>query len=290
MMSSHILVSDPSNLSTRFSNKDRLGYDGDSEFGDADYDISDLIEHSLARADEEDLVHTEKVAFGILSPYLHRIPPREADLIRLYYQNEMKQEQIAKLFRITQAAVSYRLQRGKRRIQFLRTIPTLELDQFELELGPKFSDQDREILWRMYETTCQSEIAKQMRLTQGRVRHRFFRALQRIRELITDEVKEKKAEIQARIKKLAESYIRQNTKKVANGTSVYLGPSSEELVNGYMVSPSAQSELDEKAKSSKYAKYWTVFYAISDKHFNILHEVSLPQFRNRSDAEILPCD
>jgi DNA-directed RNA polymerase specialized sigma24 family protein len=263
-MSSHILVSDPTNLSTRFSNKDRLGYDGDSEFGDPDFELGDLVKNSLARAEEEDLVQADRIDFQILKPYLHRIPIREADLITLYYKNEMKQEQIAKLFRITQAAVSYRLQRGKRRIQFLRTIPVLDREEFELELGPKFSDQDREILWRMYETTCQSEIAKQMKLTQGRVRHRFFRSLQRINDLIKEEAKERYAQ-------MAHEHRRQ-------GRLIHESD------------PDVQAELSECAKQSKYAKYYTVFYAISDKHFNILHEVSLPQFRNRSDAEIIPCE
>lgn len=262
-MSSHILVSDPSNISTRFSNQDRLGYDGTAEFGDSDFELGDLIEQSLARAAEEDLVQATRIDFKVLQPFLHRIPVREADLIELYYKNEMKQEQIAKLFGITQAAVSYRLQRGKRRIQFLRTIPVLDPDEFQLELGPRFTDQDREILWRMYETTCQSEIAKQMSLTQGRVRHRFFRALQRIKDLIAEETKE-------RLAQLAHEYKRRGL------------PFSD-------TDPEIQAELSECAKRSKYGKYWTVFFAISDKHFNILHEVSLPQFRDRSNAELISC-
>jgi DNA-directed RNA polymerase specialized sigma subunit len=172
----------------------------------------------------------------------------------------MKQEQIAKLFRITQAAVSYRLHRGIKRIQFLRTIPELEEETFELELGPKFCDQDREILWRMYETTCQSEIAKQMNLTQGRVRHRFFRALERIKQLIADEAREKQVQVQMMRKQ---------------------GRNAEEIEE-------AEQELENVVRCSRHGKYWTVFFAISDKHFNILHEVSLPQFRDRGDAAIMP--
>lgn len=170
----------------------------------------------------------------------------------------MKQEQIANLFGITQAAVSYRLHRGIKRIQFLRTIPELEHDQFELELGPKFCDQDREILWRMNETTCQSEIAKQMNLTQGRVRHRFFRSLQKIKDLIAEEAREKQIHIQVLRKQ---------------------GRDLNEI-------SSAEQDLEDTINNSKYGKYWTVYFAISDKHFNILHEVSLPQFRDRGDAQI----
>ena len=257
-MSSHILIQDPSNLSTRYSQEDRLGYDADVE-----QDLDELIESQLAPEPEEELrAESHTLDFASVSPYLDRIPPREADLIRLYHHDKMKQEQIAKLFRITQAAVSYRLHRGIKRIQFLRTIPELENDLFELELGPKFCDQDREILWRMYETTCQSEIAKRMNLTQGRVRHRFFRALQRIKDLIAEEAREKQVQVQMMRKQ---------------------GKSADDLAH-------AEQELEDTVKNSRYGKYWTVYFAISDKHFNILHEVSLPQFRDRGDAAIMPIE
>jgi DNA-directed RNA polymerase specialized sigma24 family protein len=255
-MSNYILVQDPNDLSARFSNRDRLGWDGQ------ELDIDELIEQNLAPDEEEELDEASLPDFGLIGGYLDRIPDREADLITLYYRDRMKQEQIAKLFRITQAAVSYRLHRGIRRIQFLRTIPELSRDQFELELGPKFTDQDREIMWRMYETTCQSEIAKQMNLTQGRVRHRFFRSLTRVKELIHEEAREEQIRMQMQLK------------KNGNLETVEIRKAIDEAVN-------------EAINNSKYAKYWTVFFAISDKHFNILHEVSLPQFRDRGDAQIM---
>lgn len=255
-MSNYIIVQDPNDLSARFSNKDRLGWGGQ------EIDIDDLIEANLAPDVEEEFNDDNPLDFTLIEGYLNRIPDREADLITLYYRDKMKQEQIAKLFRITQAAVSYRLHRGIRRIQFLCTIPELEHDQFELELGLKFSDQDREILWRMYETTCQSEIAKQMGLTQGRVRHRFFRSLSKIKELIHEEALKVKIHLQMQMEKDGVEETDDTEKQI------------DEAVN-------------EAINNSKYAKYWTVFFAISDKHFNILHEVSLPQFRDRGDAQIM---
>lgn len=257
-MSAHVLISDPNNLSTRYSNSDRLGYDGTEQ------DLSDLIEQHLAPKAEEDLISDGRMLeFSSISGYLKRIPEREADLIELYHKDKMKQEQIAKLFGITQAAVSYRLHRGIRRIQFLRTIPELDDGLFQVELSQSFESQDLEILWRMYVTTCQSEIAKQMGLTQGRVRHRFFRALQKLKDLIAEEAREKQILLHA---------IRKQKDR----------PETDIIM--------AQKELDDCMKNSKYAKYWTVFFAISDKHFNILHEVSLPQFRDRGDAQIMPID
>lgn len=246
---SHIVISDPNDISSRFSNSDKLGYEGEN------LDVESFIERDLA---PKPLIKDDQLEFDAISRYLVRIPVREADLITLYYRDKMKQEQIAKLFGITQAAVSYRLHKGIKRIQWLRTIPELDKEDFELELGPKFSQQDLEILWRMNEITCQSKIAKEMGLTQGRVRHRFFRALQRIKELIIEEAKEKQAEIKHRITR------------------------GEEITK-----EEAEKEIDSVIENSKFGKYWTVYYAISDRHFNILHEVTLPQFKDRGDAEII---
>lgn len=256
MSSNYVVVQDPNNLSARFSNQDRLGWDGTDDF-----DIDSMISKKLAPEDEEEITEASLPSFSVIERYLERIPDREADLITLYYKDRMKQEQIAKLFQITQAAVSYRLHRGIRRIQFLRTIPELTSSQFELELGPRLSDQDREILWRMYLTTCQSAIAKQMHLTQGRVRHRFFRSLAKIKELIRDEAREKEVhtQIQMRERGASDTETKEAVEKV----------------------------VSDAVENSKYAKYYTVFFAISDKHFNILHEVSLPQFTDRGDAQIL---
>ncbi len=240
-------------MSGRFSNRNRIGYDFEDE-------LDEMIRDRLAPEDERDLLKPGfALDYSSIERFLVRIPPREADLIRLYYKERMKQEQIARLFRITQAAVSYRLHRGIKRIQFLLTIPELELEPFFLELGPKFSEQDLEILWRMYETTCQSEIAKQMGLTQGRVRHRFFRALDKIVDLIKEDARERVIQIRA---------LRS------------AGASLDTIA-------AAEGALGDDIAGSKYGKYRTVFTAISDRHFNILHEVSLPQFRDRGDAQIL---
>ena len=250
-MSNHIKVQDPSEMSSRY------GYTPATSEED-----KVILEELMAR-DIEDEEISEKSNFETaLEPYLKRIPGREADLLTMYYKQKMKQEQIAKLFSITQAAVSYRLTRGIKRIQFLRTIPELDFKTFEEELGVNLDEQDKEIMWRMYETTCQSEIAKVMGLTQGRVRHRFFRALGKIKEWISEEIKVKQQALQIKIKHDAPM---------------------EEIEE-------AKREMTEAIKNSKLAKYFTVFHAISDGHFNILHEVSLPQFKDRGYSQIVSLD
>jgi DNA-directed RNA polymerase specialized sigma24 family protein len=256
-MTSHILVQDPSSINSRFSSVNRLGYEGD---GDAEDDLQRLIEEKWSPEDEVDIDMAEGGPnFAAIDVHLDRIPVREADLIRLYYRDQMKQEQIARLFGITQAAVSYRLARGRRRIQFLQTIPELDQELFYKELSPEFISQDLEILWRMYETTCQSEVAKLMGLTQGRVRHRFFRAKDHLKELIERDAKAKYAKIQ------------EMRKKNLN----------------YELIEDMENELEELVEQSIFGKYWVTFSSIADKKFNILHEVKLPQFISRGDAQII---
>lgn len=252
-MGSHIIVQDPSSISAKYSNSNGLQ-------GTYDKYLEDQIDLQLSPLPEED-IESDAVLLRIsdLDSYLARIPEMESDLINLYYRDKMKQEQIARLFNITQAAVSYRLQKGRKRIQFLRTIPRLDKTEFEIDLGPKFSDQDREILWLMYIYTCQSKIAKELKLTQGRVRHRFFRALDQLKGFIVTESREK----QNRLMNL----------KRFNKTQAEI--------------EKAEMELKHSIEKSAYAKYWMVFNAISDKKFNILNEVSLPQFMNRRDARLL---
>lgn len=56
-----------------------------------------------------------------INPYLSRIPSREADLITLYYVNGRTLGDIADIFGVTQAAISYRLDRGLQRVRGLLT-------------------------------------------------------------------------------------------------------------------------------------------------------------------------
>jgi len=273
---SHIVLQDPNVISSRYFETGKFGL---SEKTDP---LNMLIEREHAPTEEQDVASalSEESSGGFvyanIEQYLHRIPARERDLVRLYFKDRLKQEQIAKLFGITQAAVSYRLHRGIKRIQFLRTIPELSKAEFDLDIGSKFSSQDTEILWRMYETTCQSEIAKQMGLTQGRVRHRFFRSLNKIKELIREEVREKLAKVSYMLK--------QGSKNVDLAEAhVLLSAANDEF-------KSVNDQLVSAVRASRYGKYWTVFYAISDKRFNILHEVSLPQFKDRGDAQIMPIE
>ena len=95
-----------------------------------------------------------------ISPFLERLPPREIDLIELYYNKGKNQKDIAKIFGVTQGAVSSRLSRAKKRLHFLRKLPKITEGQIINRLSEFFNDLELEIIINMIRTTCQSKTAQ----------------------------------------------------------------------------------------------------------------------------------
>ncbi len=190
--------------------------------GALEMDEGDLIDSIFSGEDTE----------SNLAPLLDRIPEREADLIYLYYIQKKRQADIAEIFNVTQAAISYRLDRGLQRIKFLLSIPQVTEDELRRDLPliqdpwgrSMFKPIDVDILVGMWVSTCQSEVASKLGLTQGRVRHRFFKAV-----------------------KVLDVVVR------------------EGRIRGDV----------------RFERYHKVFSAISNKKFNILREVKLPQWADR---------
>jgi DNA-directed RNA polymerase specialized sigma subunit len=113
--------------------------------------------------------------------YLDLIPPREADFIELYFFRRLRQTAIAELFNVSQPTVCYRLQRGAARLRYLIELPEFDLEEMTRDLdGVLSSKMDRTIMVRMTETTCQSEVARELGVSQGLVRHRFLRTISRL--------------------------------------------------------------------------------------------------------------
>lgn len=116
-----------------------------------------------------------------IKSFLDMIPRREADFVELYYFQHMKQTDIANLFCVTQPTVCYRLQRASARIKFLVELPDLTIEQIQTDLEEVLVDPlDVKIMVQMYQTTCQSEVAKNLSVSQGLVRHRFIRSIKRL--------------------------------------------------------------------------------------------------------------
>ena len=109
---------------------------------------------------------------------LEKIPPREADFLELYYFKKVRQTGIAELFNVSQPTVCYRLVRGAQRLKYLLELPEYTLEEMEKDLSGVLSERvDIKIMMGMAETTCQSEVARSLGVTQGFVRYRFFRTL-----------------------------------------------------------------------------------------------------------------
>lgn len=114
---------------------------------------------------------------------MKELPEREADFVELYFFNHKTQTDIAEIFRVSQPTVCYRLQRATARIRFVLSLPDISEEEMENALRGFLGDEeDVEIMLRMYETTCQSAVAKAMGITQGKVRHRFMRSTRRMLE------------------------------------------------------------------------------------------------------------
>lgn len=158
--SGHCFI-DPAELEARFGNELSLSY--------LDSIHTDPSDEDLAQID-----HVRSV--------MESLPPREADFVDLYYFKKLKQTDIAMIFGVSQPTVCYRLARAADRIRFLLNLPQIDRKTLENDLAGFFSDYlDVQIMVLMWQTTCQSEVAKQLSVTQGLVRHRFMRSLERMR-------------------------------------------------------------------------------------------------------------
>jgi hypothetical protein len=163
MSSGYVIPVDPAELANRFAAPDAL--------------LDDEVVPEPDDAEMAALFSSGDYETKIM-PLLDRIPDREADLIILYYVRKKRQAEIAAIFDVTQAAISYRLDRGIQRIKFLLSIPTVTEEDLREDLAAIFDPIDINILVGMWQTTCQSEVATKLQLTQGRVRHRFFKAVE----------------------------------------------------------------------------------------------------------------
>lgn len=152
---------DPSELESRFAVEDGMAF-LDSVFDDPSDESLALIER--------------------VTDIMEFLPPREADFVELYFFRKLKQTDIAVIFGVSQPTVCYRLQRATARIKFLLGLPPIKKSELQRDMRGFLSDpKDSQIMCLMFETTCQSEVAKRLGVSQGLVRHRFIRSLNRMR-------------------------------------------------------------------------------------------------------------
>jgi DNA-directed RNA polymerase specialized sigma24 family protein len=128
------------------------------------------------------------IKFEDIRPFLHKLPAKEIDLLTLYLEKRKNQKDIARIFSVTQGAVSSRLKRSLARLAFIRDLPKITDEDIELSLKSIFDPVEIEIIKLMKQTTCQSKTAmmvnerfslveEKRRMTQVKVRHRFEKCL-----------------------------------------------------------------------------------------------------------------
>lgn len=157
--------------------------------------VMDPVEIEKRYSSEEELYFGSNeplFRFEDFKPFLDKIPQREVDLIEMYYRQDKKQKEIAEFFGVTQGAVSHRLTRARKRLKFLRDMPKLPKSLSEI-LNEYMDPFELDLFRYMIETTCQSKTAdllnKKYRLsgdrvmTQIKVRHKFDRYIERLKEL-----------------------------------------------------------------------------------------------------------
>lgn len=248
MASGYVIPMEPSELANRFAAPGQL-LDDEPEI-------------------EEESTEAESIFAGQdyetkIAPLLERIPQREADLIYLYYIQKKRQADIAEIFEVTQAAISYRLDRGLQRIKFLLSIPHVTEEDMREDLKDAFQEIDVNILVGMWQTTCQSEVAKELKLTQGRVRHRFFKSVAALKTLafnVTEFDPEDEEEVQRA------TDLMEQAKEKDDELECVLNLEAGELLI---------------LADEQFLPYHKIFNAISSKKFNILREVKLPQWAGR---------
>lgn len=175
MSAGYVVPVDPIELASRLSNIHRYEDTEDLMLESLDAGGVEALDESLLEDQEP---YLEDGYEDQVLTLLDRIPEREADLIYLYYCLKKRQADIAAIFEVTQAAISYRLARGLQRIKFLLELPSVTDEEIRKDLPEVFPQEiDVDILVGMWKTTCQSEVASMLGLTQGRVRHRFFKAV-----------------------------------------------------------------------------------------------------------------
>jgi hypothetical protein len=128
--------------------------------------------------------------------FYKKLPRYEQNLYDYYIIKGMNQKDIAKILHKTQGSISSRLSKMKRRLVFMCELKPYNVTYEALkgDLSKDFTTLEIEILWAMYETTCQSETATRInyifnlknfceKMNQVKIRHRFGLCLDKLKTL-----------------------------------------------------------------------------------------------------------
>jgi len=178
------------------------------------YSVSgqDIIEKYVWKKEEEEPSNNEfrdllkdPSKFSRFKELLERIPTREKDMLFLRYIMNKNQTQIARLYGVSQVAISYRLTRAIQRIDIFKWIIEIDRDEFYATLkeafsiagvGARITDQKLiftiDIMWSLLQTSNQSETGRLLNRSQYCIRSRFFKGLKAIHRVRHELKKSKK--------------------------------------------------------------------------------------------------
>lgn len=214
------------------------------------------------------------------------LPDRESDIVRLYFLFKKKQTDIAKIFFCTQAAISYRLKRALERIRFLIDMPPIHVSQLRDDLSDHLSQQDTEIFVAMFLSTCQSEVAEQLKISQGRVRHRYLRHLRTIGIVTLEKSRpwvfseDTNHPIKQNLQKYWTEAFNQKDESEKVFSQAVRDFCSMLLGSSIYISDNEMDLVEPPPVLLRWANYYKVFLRIRH-NFNILHEVRLPKWSDR---------
>lgn len=127
--------------------------------------------------------HNQKYLLGLLSIFgpkrvyqtFANLSASEALTLR-YTLDGLIQSEIAKILGQTQPSVNYNLRRGMERVTFILNRPGIDLPKLRGDMATLGVDPtDIDLVALYLETTCQSDVANKLGVTQGFVRHRILR-------------------------------------------------------------------------------------------------------------------
>jgi len=139
----------------------------------------------LSKSPSNAVIIDAYVRFANHIPFL---PASERSLIRYYYEQGLNQKEIASIMGVTQGAVSSKLSKAWRRLDFISKLNQYDLSNINKDLGGLFGPLEMEILKTMAETTCQTQTACRLnemfnligakRLNQIKVKYRYEKCLE----------------------------------------------------------------------------------------------------------------
>jgi len=127
-----------------------------------------------------------KDSYRFVERYLSLLPSIDHDIARLYYIDDLSQDQISDIFDISQAAVSRRLKYVLDRIKFLLKMPGLNPVNVRRDLQDIFPPELFESAYFFYWELAQNRVKFFIKTSQSGAANKFFKILDYLEELASN--------------------------------------------------------------------------------------------------------